>query len=434
MGEPVVQGEKIHRPDKAELAAAVADLCKLPSPKVSVGASVESPFIDAVHGALFDGPAKGSDVYRKTATLLDRLGLTYDPYWDTSEAAPAGGGTVTTRAYSRILSALRGVPRCFILNVTDAAVGTRWERNHAEVYRYDDTVTGRRSLNDAGPGSRVVYYSTSNASTNPKHFIATAMVGYISPGWSGPWEARLENYCELAAPVPVEEFEMAGWNHQHAITEISFGTYEALMAAGGMGPRGPGPVGVEPDPGGVDVAARILEDFPDGGDPPTITVPTELPTSVGPVDPPSVPHYAEQTDGSLTPAAGLGLPISKNPRRDKLAELRAIGLVAKAFEGAEWLLSADRQADGVGYDLEFTKGSRELRIEVKGIQGSSLTFNLTPKEFWRATTDEKWALVAVTSVLSPSDYNLQFVTRDRIVAGQRVITGYRLALDTSGPE
>jgi hypothetical protein len=76
----VVQGEKIHRPDKAELAAAVADLCKLPSPKVSVGASVESPFIDAVHGALFDGPAKGSDVYRKTATLLDRLGLTYDPY------------------------------------------------------------------------------------------------------------------------------------------------------------------------------------------------------------------------------------------------------------------------------------------------------------------------------------------------------------------
>src|SRR4051812_28514186 len=97
-------------------------------PNVSSGSSVDSQFLDALHLAIAGSPTQGADAYRKTEALLDLLGLTYDPYWDTSEAAPEGGSTVTTRAYSRIRAALADTPRCFLLNVTDAPVGTRWER------------------------------------------------------------------------------------------------------------------------------------------------------------------------------------------------------------------------------------------------------------------------------------------------------------------
>ena len=95
---------------------------------------------------------------------------------------------MTARAFSRIRSAISGTPRCFILNVTDAPVGSKWETDHTSVYRYDDNVTGRMSFNDAGPGSRVLYYSTSNSSTNKMHFMGHAEVKYIADGWTGPWE------------------------------------------------------------------------------------------------------------------------------------------------------------------------------------------------------------------------------------------------------
>ncbi len=78
--------------------------------------------------------------------------------------------------------------------------------------------------------------------------------------------------------------------------------------------------------------------------------------------------------------------------------------------------------------LEITNGTQTLHVEVKGVQGSRLAFNLTPKEYWRAETDPEWVVVAVTSVLSPTNYRLNLVTRDTIVTADRVITGFRLTL------
>ncbi len=63
------------------------------------------------------------------------------------------------------------------------------------------------------------------------HFIAHAEVTYIGPGWAGPWEATIANYTEFKRPVPVNEFEMEGWNRQISITEITFGTYLRLLNA-----------------------------------------------------------------------------------------------------------------------------------------------------------------------------------------------------------
>ena len=47
---------------------------------------------------------------------------------------------MTTRAYSRIRTAVTGIPRCFFLNVNDAPVGARWE------LRCEDTTAALHSL------------------------------------------------------------------------------------------------------------------------------------------------------------------------------------------------------------------------------------------------------------------------------------------------
>ena len=189
-GATLIKGEKVERPTKAQMSAEIAATLGLLDPAVSSGSSVDSTFMDRIHRQFAPGTSAGRDAYRKTQRVMQDLGLTYDPFWDTSESAEEGGSTVTTRAFSRIRASVTETPRCFILSTTDAPVGAKWETDHQTTYRYDDTVTARRPFNDAGPGSRVIFYSTSKSSTHPMHFIGHAEVNYISPGWVGPWEAQ----------------------------------------------------------------------------------------------------------------------------------------------------------------------------------------------------------------------------------------------------
>jgi hypothetical protein len=333
---------------------------------------------------------------------------------------------------------LSATPRCFILNVTDAPVGARWEQNHEELYRYNNRVTGRASLNDAGPGSRIVYYATSKSRHDAKHFIAAATVSYIEPGWSGPWVVRLQDYDPLPTPVTVEELELEGWNRQHAITEITFDTYRALLSAGGLAVEATGRPGDVPGReeaevpdvglGGGRVAERIVRQYPIGDDIPALTVPGPVPGVLdGGLD--LVPHYTETATG-LVPDDPDALPARpRDPKRDKLAEQRAVDITTRALNNAGWLLVADRQKDGVGYDLEFTRHDDRLNVEVKGIVGRRLAFNVTPKELWRARTDARWVLIAVTDVLTPKNaFELHVVTRDQVATADRTVTGYRLRL------
>lgn len=426
----MIKGEVVSRQYKADIAAEIAAALDLPAPPVSRGSSVDSLFLDRMFERLVGGSSGGPDAYRKVELLLEQLGLTYDPYWDTSESAPKGGSTVTARAFSRIRSAVTGVPRCFILNVNDADVGNRWEIDHNRVYRYDDSVSGRRAFTEAGPGSKIIYYATHKSRVNPKHFVATAEVEYIAPGWRGPWEARITEYSSFDFPVPVEEVDIPGWNRQISLTEISLETYQAflrrgLLAATDVDVRARGTV--RADPGGEQAAERVREDFPADAVLTTIKMPSSLPRSVPPSSEPTPPRYVEDGE-DLKVTAGEDRPKSNNPRSDKLAELRAVELTVEALRNSGWSVERDRQSDGVGYDISFSDGVQTLHVEIKGIQGSRLAFNVTPKEYWRAENDERWVLVAVTSVLSPRDFQLHLITRDRIVAARRSITGYRLTL------
>lgn len=378
-----------------------------------------------IHQALTGQPTGGTDTYRKAERVLQALDLTYDPFWDMSESAAAGGGTVTARAYSRIRSAITDVPRCFILNTTDAPAGARWEVDHESKYRYDTSVSGRVAFNDAGPGSRVVYYSTDKSTTDRQHFVAHAEVHYIASSWTAPWEARITDYEAFNDPVPSSGVHLTGWNRQNAITEVTWDTYRALLALGGVA-SGSAPPTARGDRGGDIVAERVSEGFLIS-EAPALEVPDDLPVGPLPSRDARRPHYVATSDGVV--AEGDAPTKKRTPgdrKRDKVAEVRAVQIARSALEAAGWTLTRDRQLDGVGYDLEFVKAARRLNVEVKGIQGRGLAFNLTPKEWWRAATDDAWVVVAVTSVLSPRAYAVHLLPRDVVLSADRVVTGYRV--------
>ena len=129
------------------------------------------------------------------------------------------------------------------------------------------------SFNDAGPGSRVLYYSTSKSTTNKMHFVGHAEVKYIADNWEGPWEAQLTGYAELGTPVSVDDVTIHGWNRQHAITEIEWPTYESIVVAGDSDPEVEAGAETE-DPGGDVVAKRVVRDFPQRPPRPPCTFPT----------------------------------------------------------------------------------------------------------------------------------------------------------------
>jgi hypothetical protein len=145
--------------------------------------------------------------------------------------------------------------------------------------------------------------------------------------------------------------------------------------------------------------------------------------------PPRQAEYVDEGD-RLRASRGNGLPrrAARDRERDRDAEVIAVLTTIKAFEDDGWRLSADRQADGVGYDLEFARGGQTLHVEVKGIIGTAVTFNLTAKENWRAENDPHWVVAAVTSVLTDGARTLHILSRDQVVQSNRVITGYRVTL------
>ncbi|OAB87933.1 hypothetical protein AWH69_07900 [Janibacter melonis] len=429
----MINGIKVKRPEKQDLANDIADSLQIVRPRVSSGASVDSMFLEEVYQAITGHPSAAKGAYRTVEAVLDALGLSYDAFWDTSESSPTGGSTVTTRAYSRIRTGITKIPRCFILNVTDAPAGAKWETTHESSYHYDETVSGRLPLNDAGPGSRVIYYSTSKSKKNPMHFNACAEIDYVAGGWSGPWATDLKDYREFPAPVPSKDVTIEGWNRQNAITEIKWETYVELVGAGGLSATHethagstPDPTDSVDDPGGSQVARKAINAFAGSDDPAPLDVPS-LPTKVGTSTLPTPPSYIETPEGVQT-TRGTYLPsLTSNPGENKLAEHRAVDLATLALTKAGWTLHRDCQSDGVGYDLDFLKNGEHLHVEVKGIKASKLTFNLTPKEYWRAETDDRWVVVAVTNVLAPTP-EVHLLTRDRVVAANRVVTGFRLIL------
>lgn len=258
---------------------------------------------------------------------------------------------------------------------------------------------------------------------------------YVAPGWEGPWVAELDGYTSLAAPITAFTIDGHSWTGRSVI-EVAWAAYDAAVGDGAGPTTSEVPANVpleaddavEPttiDPAGDVIAQRVVDDFPVEPSANGLSVPADLPTGDLPALTPKRPGYRADEDRVVSLDADVPRR-SQNRARDRIAEQRAVQIAVAELGATGWTLTRDRQKDGVGYDLDFTRADEMLHVEVKGIQGSLLTFNLTAKELWRAESDPRWLVVAVTSVLSPTAYQAHVVTRDRITASRLVITGYRV--------
>ena len=141
------------------------------------------------------------------------------------------------------------------------------------------------------------------------------------------------------------------------------------------------------------------------------------------VSPERVPTLDGRGEGVTAPLKARG---KAGARLDKLAEQKAVSLVTQYLTDDKWTLKKDLQKSGVGYDLHFVKGDRELHLEVKGIQSGSLLFNLTAKEWLRVLEDENFLVAAVTNVLDDRKFYIHFIYPDQLAQADRAVLSYRL--------
>lgn len=406
----------VRNPTKEELATQIALHLGIATPAVSKGSSVDASFLDRVYLRLTGDESDARDAYRKTERVLTALGLTYDIRWDTSEAASRGGSTVTSRAYSRILGQLTSTPRCFLVRWQDAR--ERLFETPPTFHYFLDT-SGRRNLNTAGPGSRLMFFSRDESGDD--EVFAEAVVEDIATGWSGPWEVTMSGLQPRTLRAGLRRLGLPALRGINEVSELDF-----LYLLGGSAVDSEiRPSRLEEDHGGALAVERSIAAIDDRDAHPELKLPIRLPAGSFPPREPVVARYQEEVKGGRLVSSEL-VPQASDRSRAKAAEQRAINLVIRAMRRNGWSLDRDRQADGVGYDLEFSKEAGRVHVEVKGVMSSTLAFNLTPKESWRAETDPYFMVIAVTSVLSPAGYSLHAITRDRLATAKRAITGYRL--------
>ena len=219
---------------RAEVTAAIAMTLRIDPPGVGAGSTVQSEFLDRILEAVGDDPSLYRNTYRKLEHALGKFDEMYDPLVDSSEGrGRTGGGTITNAGYRKLLCAISGEPRCFILNAADNVASARYGDATGKFYGYDTTVSGSRALTEAGTGSRVIFHRTRNAAGAPKQsFVAMAEVTAIEVVAPGTRRAYLSGFREFLYAVPDSEVHLTGWNHRHAITEVSDETFRALVVIG----------------------------------------------------------------------------------------------------------------------------------------------------------------------------------------------------------
>lgn len=99
------------------------------------------------------------------------------------------------------------------------------------------------------------------------------------------------------------------------------------------------------------------------------------------------------------PVAVKGRKGKQDQDRKAQIENSAIRLCCKHFEGLGYTVESVEK-DNLGWDLEATSGKTVLRVEVKGLSGSSFSVELTPNEFKAfAEQADAYRLAVVTNAL-----------------------------------
>jgi len=101
----------------------------------------------------------------------------------------------------------------------------------------------------------------------------------------------------------------------------------------------------------------------------------------------------------VQPNSKKGTRSKPSQEQIRKVEQAAITAAMKYFFKEGLSMIDDCQQKGIGYDFVFANERKRLHVEVKGVSGSKIDFNLTPKELKCAKNDGKWKLLVVTDAL-----------------------------------
>jgi hypothetical protein len=107
----------------------------------------------------------------------------------------------------------------FILNEAPHPIAEGYADRYGHTYGFDDSVTGRKALVEAGSG-RFVYYRTSKAGgeaamTFTGHGRIDRVEALAGEEGKQRWQAHLSGFQSFPHPVPKDQGAPDGWNHQH---------------------------------------------------------------------------------------------------------------------------------------------------------------------------------------------------------------------------
>jgi hypothetical protein len=103
-------------------------------------------------------------------------------------------------------------------------------------------------------------------------------------------------------------------------------------------------------------------------------------------------------DGRLA-KAGQARTTIRDVERCLRVEMSAYAAVIRKYEESGFEVTQVWK-DKVGWDLEASRGSVRLRIEVKGTEGSEIRAELTPNEYTASGTHDNFRICIVTAALS----------------------------------
>jgi hypothetical protein len=356
--------------------------------------------------------------------LCDSFGLQFDIEED-FEREPQNEPQLSEVFWRKIVSFLKGEPWIFICNYAENAASAVHNDVFGITYGFHENVTTWRGLVASGSGAFIVFYNTSSAPHSKMSYSSFARIEKIEEAKEldgkgrRHWKAKLSDF-HMLTPVPEYKVEITGRNPQHGIQAITFDTFQQIVELG----RGDGYLhafednepAVQPlveatfDLTGVLRRGPSLDNVaPDL----KVTSPRELDESMS------------EREFSADKAVSGSRKSTKN--LDKQTETQAVDIALAYLSGQGWELLHDNQLDGVGYDFEFIKDGVSLLIEVKGIRGAKLEFNMTAREFFVCNKKENFRLIAVTNALNENDYKIHVLCPSDIFQMRRRVTQYRLS-------
>jgi hypothetical protein len=326
--------------------------------------------------------------------------------------------------WRKIVSHLKGEPWIFICNYAENAASAVHNDLFGITYGFHENVTTWRGLVASGTGTYVIFYNTSDAPHSKMSYSSCARIEKIEESSDldekgrRHWKAKLSDF-HMLTPVPVGKIEIEGRNTQHGIQAVTFDTFRRIVGLGKGGDYFNIAEEGETDVQTVTTGSFDLNDVLNHGPSLDQILPNLEVLSPSELDE-SMSEKESKADRAISNSR-------KNTRNlDKQTETQAVEIALAYLSSQSWELLHDNQRDGVGYDFEFTKNGESLLIEVKGIRGSKLEFNMTAREFFVCSSKKNFRLIAVTNALEPENYKIRVLFPADIFQMRRRVIQYRL--------